>query len=152
MTATNRRLPNGIVNHIEAELYTYEKTKRRLAEWRQFLIEGGHGRDPIDAGARTKGAISWSDPTYFAASLLCQDRQVREMERIIGAIDDVRADPGLIPEARALLHRRYWLRESLVRIQAELGLSRATVYRLLRGLHVALAARLGWLVDYDTED
>lgn len=136
-------LPYEVRAHVERELYTYPVTRREIADRRRHLIDGGDGREERDLPRRPAG--THADPTYFAGTALAEDRRLRELERIVGAIDEVLAHPVLPAECREIVRRWYWQAHRLEEITDALGLSRATLQRYRTATLIAIAARLGWL-------
>ena len=138
-------LPYAIRSHVERELFNYPLTVKAIAERRKHLIEGGDGRDPLDPDLPRRGSAVWSDPTYYAGTALAEDRRLRELERIVAAIDDVVRHPALPVEARRIIEAWYWHAERIEDIIAEVGVSRATLQRYRTATLAAIAARLGWI-------
>lgn len=138
------RLSDGALRHVESELYTYHATRRAIEQRRLDIIEGGHRADPGEQPPR-RNEGAWTDPTSFRGSLLAEDLRIREMRRIIEAIDDaIAALRAIRPACGDLVRLWYWERLPVEEVAAALHVSRETVYRLRRGLQVAVAARLGW--------
>ena len=139
------RLDDAIKEHIERELYTYPATKREIAQRRAHLIAGGDGRDPDEPSVRRRDAVAWSDPTHYAGTALAEDRRLRELGRIVAAIEDTYHHPALPADVREVMRRWYWECAPAHAIAEGLCVSRETVYRLRKAGVVAVAARLGWL-------
>lgn len=127
--------------HVERELWAYRETKRELERRRSYLAEGGDGREPAEPGQPRRQGVA--DPTGFLGTLVAEDRQLREMRRIVWAIEDTRDAAPLA--LRAFLDL-YYLgeRTTIDAVGEKLSQSRATLFRMKRHLICAVAGRLGW--------
>lgn len=135
------KLSPGVGRHIEAELYAYPLTKAHIEQRRLAVIEGGMGISVKDQSHSREGS-GWWDPTGLRGSLLADDIHLREMARVVDAIDSVLAR---IPESwRRLVELWYWQRLGVDRVANRCHVSRETAYRQRRMIIVAIALQLGW--------
>lgn len=135
------RLSETAARMVEAELYRYKELKREIQDRRNELVNGPEDPRPVeDAGIRT--ATAWSDPTSFRASLLYDDRRLREMRRIVRAIEDTHA--AVRPEVARFMELWFWSNVGTHACTTTLEISRETAFRWRKAILAEVAARLGW--------
>lgn len=142
MATVGEKLKRGTFKHIESELYSYWDTVKEAKRLRLELMESGHGRDFEGEGIRGSGT---SDPTFRAAALLLQNRQLKNMEEITSAIRSVIDE--LPPDHRRLVELRYWTKpqtRTWAGISGELHISERQAMRWRDGIVAVIAERLGW--------
>lgn len=134
------KLRRGTVQHIEAELYDYHDTLKRIKERRDELLYDSPSEELV--GGRSNLP---SDPTGSVVSQLMADKQLQELERIAAAVEYVY---NMCDEQRRKLIRlKYWTRpqtRSWEGIAQEIPTSRATAFRWRDEIIQAIGEVLGW--------
>lgn len=124
--------------YIEVELRDYHRSKKDLEELREEIIEGTGTADNM--GIRS----GISDITASKAIRLVTNKRLKKLEETVRAIDTVLAE---LDECKyKLVKERYWTRPKLLSdegIAQEIGIDRATLYRWIDGITLAIADELG---------
>lgn len=135
------RLKRATYRHIEAEIYGYKDTLQELANMRDNIILGGNTEIRPAAGDGYYG----NSTVERRATRLADNVRIREMERIVAAIEDVIG--RLEEKKRKALEWKYWGpgKDKPVRVAAEeLGIDERELREWKRMLVYGVAAKLGW--------
>lgn len=129
--------------HIESELYSYQETKKEIQHLRESIINFTGVEDQND----TKGKNSVrtiNRPTEQIATRLVQDKQLRNAEEIVDAIDTVY--DRCSEDHKRLIQIKYWGRESYNWDQLSLKLNthRNTLMKHRKEVVEAIAKHIGW--------
>lgn len=136
------KLRRGTFKHIEAELYDYHETIRRIKERKEEIMYSS-SLDENKGGANS--ARVPNSPTERIATMLVMDKRLRELERITEAIETVYQ--SLDVERKKLIRLKYWTKPQTLTwegIALKLNVSRATVFRWREEVVNAIAEKLGW--------
>lgn len=139
MTIT--KLRTGTIKHIEAELFDYNDTLKRIQTRRQEIMAGTSDDENTGGG---KSNIP-SRPTEQLASRLVSDLQLQELERIAGAIEHVYNICD--DERKKLIRLKYWTKpqtKSWEGIAQEIPTSRRQAFRMRDEIIQAVGEKLGW--------
>ena len=130
--------------HVERELYRYHETKRDIERIERDIILRGMAVDLSAQGSQVQWSAEWSDMTGTRATALAEYHKLKEMRRIVEAIEDVLA--LLDDERRALVAAYYWDHpaETWDFIADLLKYDVRTLQRWRRAIVEAIAERLGW--------
>lgn len=133
------KLRTGTVKHIEAELFDYHDTLKRIKQRREELLTGT-GEELVGGKSNLP-----SDPTGSVVSRLIADKQLQEYERIASTVEHVY---NLCDDDRKKLIRlKYWTKPQLKSwegIAQEISISRATAFRWRDEIIQAVGEILGW--------
>jgi RinA family phage transcriptional activator len=135
-------LKRQIKVYIEAELRDYYQTKKEYEEMRDNLLNAS-GRPP---DGMPRGG-SQSDTTYQRVERLVTNRRLKYMEKVITSIENVMSE--LPPEKYQLVELKYWAKPQTLTdygIAQKIGCGRATVFRWLEGICLAVGVEMG-IVD-----
>lgn len=152
------KLKRATYRHIEAEIYAYWDTLRRIEELRREIILAGES--PVAVAAGQEGYIE--SGVERRATRLADSLLLREMERITGAIAS--AYEYTKEEARRVIWVKYglaiaWEPPPELKKQMEgrnrfgmpawemaniAGVDESTFYRYRSGFVYGIAERLGW--------
>jgi len=134
------KLRTGTFKHIEAELFDYHDTLKRIKERTQELMS-----DPAKEEGMPSSPTLPSSTTERYATRLVMDRQLQEYERVASAIEYVY---NICDEKRKrLIQLKYWTKpqyKSWDGIALDLEISRATAFRWRDEIVQAVGERLGW--------
>ncbi len=133
------KLRTGTVKHIEAELFDYQDTLKRIRQRRDELLSGSSEEL---VGGRSNLP---SDPTGSVVSRLMADRQLQELERIASAVEHVYNICD--DDRKKLIRLKYWTKPQLKSwegIAQEIPTSRATAFRWRDEITQAVGEVLGW--------
>lgn len=134
------KLRVGTIKHIEAELFDYHDTLRRIKERREELMT-----DPAREEGMPSSPTLPSSTVERYATRLTMDLQLKELERIASAVEHVY---NLCDDSRKQLIRlKYWTKPQLKSwdgIALELDISRATAFRWRDEIVQAVGEKLGW--------
>lgn len=136
------KLRRGTFKHIEAELYDYHETLKRIKERKEEIMYSS-SLDENKGGANS--ARVPNSPTERIATMLVMDKRLRELERITEAIETVYQ--SLDTERKKLIRLKYWTKPQTLTwegIALKLNVSRATVFRWRDEVVNAIAEKLGW--------
>lgn len=136
------KLRRGTFKHIEAELYDYHETLKRIKERKEEIMYSS-SLDENKGGANS--ARVPNSPTERIATMLVMDKRLRELERITEAIETVYQ--SLDTERKKLIRLKYWTKPQTLTwegIALKLNVSRATVFRWREEVVNAIAEKLGW--------
>lgn len=137
------KLRRGTFKHIEAELYDYHETIKRIKERKEEILFSSSSVDENKGGANS--ARVPNSPTERIATMLVMDKRLRELERITEAIETVYH--SLDSDRKKLIEIKYWTRPQILTwegIAQELNVSRATVFRWREEIVNTIAEKLGW--------
>mgnify|MGYP002404191379 CR=1 FL=1 len=137
------KLRRGTFKHIEAELYDYHETLKRIKERKEEILFSSSSVDENKGGANS--ARVPNSPTERIATMLVMDKRLRELERITEAIETVYQ--SLDTERKKLIRLKYWTKPQTLTwegIALKLNVSRATVFRWREEVVNAIAEKLGW--------
>lgn len=134
------KLRRGTFKHIEAELYDYKDTLKRIKQREQELMS-----DPAREEGMPSSPTLPSSTTERYGTRLAMDRQLQELERVASAVEHVYniCDDG----RKKLIHLKYWTRPQLKSwegIAQELHISKRQAYRWRDEVIQAVGERLGW--------
>lgn len=133
------KLRNGTVKHIEAELFDYQDTLKRIRQRREELLTGSSEEL---VGGRSNLP---SDPTGSIVTRLMADKQLQELERIASAVEHVYNICD--DDRKELIRLKYWTKPQLKSwegIALEISISRATAFRWRDEIIQAVGEVLGW--------
>ena len=134
------KLRVGTIKHIEAELFDYHDTLKRIKERREELMT-----DPAREEGMPSSPTLPSSTVERYATRLTMDLQLKELERIASAVEHVY---NLCDDSRKKLIRlKYWTKPQLKSwdgIALELDISRATAFRWRDEIVQAVGEKLGW--------
>lgn len=125
--------------YIEAELRNYHSSKKDLEEIKEDILHSGPNNDSM--GIRGSGN---GDSTGSKAIRLITNKRIKRLEQTIRAIDIVVGE--LDEEKYKLVQLRYWKRPRLLSdmgIAKELNIDRATLYRWINAIVLAIAVEMG---------
>ncbi len=133
------KLRAGTVKHIEAELYDYLDTTRRIQLRREELMNA-----PSEELVGGKSNLP-SDPTGGIVSRLVADKRLQELERTAHAVE--RVYNVCDDERKELIRLKYWTKpqtRSWEGIAQKLDISRRQAFRWRDEIVQAVAEELGW--------
>ncbi|WP_427137233.1 transcriptional regulator [Psychrobacillus psychrodurans] len=134
------KLRVGTIKHIEAELFDYHDTIKRIKERREELMTD----PPKEEGMPFNQTIRSSSVERYATRLT-MDLQLKELERIASAVEHVY---NLCDDSRKKLIRlKYWTRPQLKSwegIAQELHISRRQAFYWRDEVVQAVGEKLGW--------
>lgn len=136
------KLRRGTFKHIEAELYDYHETIKRIKERKEEILFSSSVDD--NKGGANSARVP-NSPTERIATMLVMDKRLRELERITEAIETVYQ--SLDTERKKLIRLKYWTKPQTLTwegIALKLNVSRATVFRWREEVVNAIAEKLGW--------
>jgi len=136
------KLRKGTFKHIEAELYDYHESLKRIKERKEEIMYSS-SLDENKGGVNS--ARVPNSPTERIATMLVMDKRLRELERITEAIETVYQ--SLDVERKKLIRLKYWTKPQTLTwegIALKLNVSRATVFRWREEVVNAIAEKLGW--------
>lgn len=136
------KLRKGTFKHIEAELYDYHESLKRIKERKEEIMYSS-SLDENKGGANS--ARVPNSPTERIATMLVMDKRLRELERITEAIETVYQ--SLDVERKKLIRLKYWTKPQTLTwegIALKLNVSRATVFRWREEIVNTIAEKLGW--------
>lgn len=130
--------------YIEAELRNYHQSKKDLEEIKNDIRE--EGKSISDSmGIRGSGT---SNIVESKTIRLITNKRIKKLEETIRAIDVVIGE--LDEEKYRLIELKYWTRPKLLSdmgIAQELNIDRATLYRWIDGILLAIAIEMGLIED-----
>lgn len=134
------KLRTGTIKHIEAELFDYHDTLKRIKERREELMT-----DPAREEGMPSSPTLPSSAVERYATKLTMDRQLQELERVASAVEYVY---NICDEGRKKLIRlKYWTRPQLKSwegIAQELHVSRRQAFYWRDEIVQAVGEQLGW--------
>ena len=136
------KLRKGTFKHIEAELYDYHESLKRIKERKEEILFSSSVDD--NKGGANSARLP-NSPTERIATMLVMDKRLRELERITEAIETVYR--SLDDDRKKLIEIKYWRKPQLLTwegIAQELNVSRATVFRWREEIVNTIAEKLGW--------
>ncbi|WP_176431112.1 hypothetical protein [Anaerovirgula multivorans] len=128
-----------IKTYIEAELRFYHQTKKDLEEAKDDIRDAGVSEDNM--GIR---GSSISNVVESKSLRLITNKRIKKLEETIRSIDIVIGE--LDEHKYKLVELKYWTRPKLLSdmgIAKELNIDRATLYRWIDGILIAIAIELG---------
>lgn len=134
------KLRSGTIKHIEAEIYDYHDTLKRIKVRREELMS-----DPSrDEGMPSSPSLPTSTVERYATRLT-MDRELQELERVASAVELVynMCDDG----RKKLIQLKYWTRPQLKSwdgIAQELHISRRQAFYWRDEVVQAVGQQLGW--------
>lgn len=134
------KLRTGTFKHIEAELFDYHDTLKRIKERRDELMT-----DPArEEGMPSSPTLPSSNVERYATRLT-MDRQLQELERIANAVEHVYniCDDG----RKELIRLKYWKKpqtKTWEGIAQELNVSRRQAFNWRDQIVQAIGEKLGW--------
>lgn len=137
-------LRKGTFKHVEAELYDYHDTLKRIKLRREELTTNGP-KETTQLHFNYGERIEYNSPTERYATRLATDVQLAEMERVARAVEHVYNSCD--PDRKKLIRIKYWTKPQMLSwegISTELNVSRATAFRWRDEIVQALAEKLGW--------
>jgi RinA family phage transcriptional activator len=154
------RLKRATYRHIEAEIYSYYDTVQAIEELRRDIILAGGRQEAY--GAVVGGRYAGTSTVERRATKLADSLLLREMERIIKAIEDTYARAK--EEGRRVVWVKYGLAigwkppaELAQKLQGRsrfdtstrdmawmLGVDESTFHRYRTGFVYGIAEKLGW--------
>jgi RinA family phage transcriptional activator len=140
-TKLNYSLSKATFQHIEAELYKYQSTKKEIQKLRYNIIQSSDDPDENIGGGRS-GRIS--NPTEMLATRLDTHKQLEFLEDIAYAIETIyNISP---PHFRKLIQIRYWNNRDLNwdGIALELHCTKRTAQRWRDKIVKDVSEVLGW--------
>lgn len=135
------KLKTGTIKHIEAELYDYKGTVRRIQQRREELAESSSVDENMGGG---KSNLP-SRPTEQLATRLASDVRLQELERIAGSIEHVYNICD--KERQELIRLKYWTHpqtRTWEGIAQELNISRRQAFNWRNQIVQAIGEQLGW--------
>lgn len=135
-------LKRGIRLYVESELRDYEQTKREWENLQDEIVYGSSCGD--DSGIR---GTDISRPAEQKALKLITNKRLAQLERTIKSFERVLTN--LQEERFRLVVLRYWTSPQPLTddgIAMDLNIDKATLYRWVNGIMLALAKEMG-LVD-----
>lgn len=137
-TATSIR--KATFKHIEAELYAYKDTVKEIEKLRQEIL---YGYKPTDeSGIRGSGI---SRPTEQLATRLVTNKQLRNLEEIVYAIESVY--DMLDDTQKKLVSIKYFNKNNSLNwlgIAEKCNIHEQTAYKYRRMIIYAIAEKVGW--------
>lgn len=133
------KLRAATIKHIEADLYDYLDTTKRIQVRRQELMNPS-----VEELVGGKSNLP-SDPTGGIVSRLVADKRLQELERTAHAVERVynACDDG----RKELIRLKYWTKpqtRSWEGIAQKLNISRRQAFRWRDEIVQAVAEELGW--------
>lgn len=127
---------------VEAELYSYRETKKLINNLRQQIIYGKKEEDENDMSGKNS-VQTIGRPTEQIATALVQDKQLRNAEEIVSAIDEVYEKAS--DDHKRLIRKKYWSNQHLnwTDISIQLSMHRNTAMKMRREIVYAIAKRTG---------
>ncbi|MCZ8541976.1 hypothetical protein [Psychrobacillus psychrodurans] len=134
------KLRSGTIKHIEAEIYDYHDTLKRIKERREELMSN----PPREEGMPSSPTLPSSTVERYATRLT-MDRQLQELERVALAVEHVYnlCDDG----RKKLIRLKYWTKPQLKSwegIALDLHISKRQAYRWRDEVVQAVGEQLGW--------
>lgn len=134
------KLRSGTIKHIEAEIYDYHDTLKRIKERREELMT-----DPAKEEGMPSSPTLPSSTVERYATRITMDRQLQELERVASAVEHVYniCDDG----RKKLIRLKYWTRPQLKSwdgIAQELHVSRRQAFYWRDEIVQAVGEQLGW--------
>lgn len=139
------RIPSHVFRFVEQELYDYPVNRELVLDYlrrRNEILHKGRQMPELDV---VPDGGELEDPTFHAAlRLLAIERSAQRAMEYVAAIDSVMRT--LTDEQRKFVKRKYWDKDCTDEALAmELGMSRATLYRMQKTVIRAFALRFGLL-------
>lgn len=137
---TQFKVKPNTVKHIEAELFEYHDTLKRIHQRRVEIMSD----PPRDEGMPSSPTLPSSNTEKYATRLV-MDRQLLEDQRIVGAIEHVYNICD--EERRKLIGLKYWTRpqtKTWEGIAQELNVSRRQAFRWRDEIVHTISEKLGW--------
>ena len=128
------RIPPAVFRYIEHELYNFDQTRRELEQDKLDII---HQAPQLAVGGRSGP----SDPTASRAVKLVATPSLRQMERVISAVD--KALVMLNEDYRMLYELKYRQGLSWQEVCDAMPCSERTYFRLRSKLVLTVGANLG---------
>jgi len=134
------KLRSGTIKHIEAEIYDYHDTLKRIKERREELMT-----DPAKEEGMPSSPTLPSSTVERYATRLTMDRRLQELERVASAVEHVYnlCDDG----RKKLIRLKYWTKPQLKSwegIALDLHISKRQAYRWRDEVVQAVGEQLGW--------
>lgn len=134
------KLRSGTIKHIEAEIFDYHDTLKRIKARREELMS-----DPAREEGMPSSPTLPSSTVERYATRLTMDRQLQELERVASAVEYVYniCDDG----RKKLIRLKYWTRPQLKSwdgIAQELHVSRRQAFYWRDEIVQAVGEQLGW--------
>lgn len=134
------KLRSGTIKHIEAEIYDYHDTLKRIKVRREELMS-----DPAKEEGMPSSPTLPSSTVERHATRLTMDRQLQELERVASAVEHVYnlCDDG----RKKLIRLKYWTKPQLKSwegIALDLHISKRQAYRWRDEVVQAVGEQLGW--------
>lgn len=134
------KLRTGTIKHIEAELFDYHDTLKRIKARREELMS-----DPAREEGMPSSPTLPSSTVERYATRLTMDRQLQELERVASAVEHVYniCDDG----RKNLIRMKYWTKPQLKSwegIALDLHISKRQAYRWRDEVVQAVGEQLGW--------
>ena len=134
------KLRSGTKKHIEAEIYDYHDTLKRIKARREELMS-----DPAREEGMPSSPTLPSSTVERYATRITMDRQLQELERVASAVEHVYniCDDG----RKQLIRMKYWTKPQLKSwegIAQELHISRRQAFYWRDEIVQAVGEQLGW--------
>lgn len=134
------KLRSGTIKHIEAELFDYHDTLKRIKERREELMS-----DPAREEGMPSSPTLPSSTVERYATRLTMDRELQELERIANVVEHVYniCDDG----RKELIRLKYWKKpqtKTWEGIAQELHISRRQAFYWRDEIVQAVGEQLGW--------
>jgi RinA family phage transcriptional activator len=140
---TKNTIRKATFKHIESELYSYQDTKKEMDRLRQQILYGSNNPDENDCSGKNS-VRSIGRPTERIATRLVMDKQLRNHEEMIEAIDyvyDVSSE-----DHKKVIQTKYWSRKPLNwdDVATQLNMHRNTALKYRKEIVLAIASKVGW--------
>lgn len=138
---TKMKMRISTSKHIEAELYEYHSTVKRIKERREDLMMN-ISTDENSGGGKSNVP---SRPTEQLATRLASDIRLNELERIASSIEHVYNICD--DERKNLIRLKYWTQPQIRTwdgIAQELNISKRQAFRWRDQILQAIGEKLGW--------
>lgn len=136
---TKIKTHTGAFKHIETVLYKYPDTVKEIVSRRSELLD-----KPSEELVGGKSNLP-SDPTANLATMLADDRFLKELERFAQAVEYVYNMST--DEHKQLIRLKYWTKPQTKTwdgIALEMKAGRTTIFRWRNEIIQAMGERLGW--------
>lgn len=132
----------AVFKYIEFELYNYDTTKKKLADFRNGILDAGFGGSIINPA----GEVQPESPTERRAmKLLTPSVSIMRMEQVVNAVE--KALQMLGEQHKKLFDLKYKQGMHPWKICEEMHISERTYYRMRRDIVIEVGRLLGLEVD-----
>lgn len=142
MQVAEEKLSRAAFRHIEAELYSYHDTLKRIKELRKHIMFDNDNPDENVGGGKSNIP---GKPTEQIATRLVMDKRLEKLEEMAEAIKF--AYNALTDDHRKVIETKYWSRKRLTwdDVAIQLNMHRNTAMKLRRDVVYLIANRIGWV-------